>query len=54
MNRKLKISFILIAIAILSYFMYEMYPFAKGVQNDAVKQKEFMKNIENQKKEIKK
>lgn len=34
----------MVLIAITSYFVYEMYPFAKGVQDDAKKRKEFLEN----------
>jgi hypothetical protein len=44
MRRKIIIASVVVLIAIISYYAYEMYPFAKGVQNDAKKRKEFFEN----------
>ncbi len=44
MKLKIITTSIFVLIAIISYFIYEMYPFVKGVQNDAKKRKEFLEN----------
>lgn len=44
MRRKIIVTSLIVLIVITSYFVYEMYPFAKGVQDDAKKRKEFFEN----------